>query len=1044
MKIPNTMMLANAGSGKTYALTTRFVTLLANGVNPEKIAALTFTRKAAGEFLDAVFHRIAEAAIDPGKLITLRKDTGCTDLDEGKCVEMLEKLSLKAGMLRMGTIDSLFARIAKAFPLESGLPGEFQMIGDSELKHAREEALAAVFREQTDGEGLEGFVDLVRRASRRGGEVDVFTTLYKILVSRHEAYLQTPPQAGWGNPKTIWPDGNTMLGGGDPRGAAEDLRSAIKAAHPDLTDAVSELWDSWLDSAASFSAGKPCTEVLEGFIEKLLAPSADKSTGESYIPVGKGNNTRVYLLGNVAGARLRLLHVLLKPAFEKLLGRSAGQYDFMERYEQVYDVRTRSSGLLTFQDVTDLLAAQAGDQRWMGSVGYRLDGIIQHYLLDEFQDTSRQQWKVLSPFVGEVLQDTEGDRSLFYVGDTKQAIYSWRGGDPELFFEIRDHYNGESECIIEKPLSVSQRSAREIIQMVNAVFGDIDSVSGPLGYPGATVSNWKRAFTKHLVATRNEGLEGYVRWVQAEDNGQADEEEGIHIQDLETLAILREVKPWKHGKSCAVLVRTNKQLEAISTLLQSDQEQIPVSVEGKSNPCTDNTLGASILAAFRLVASPGDKLSSTLLNSCEFGKKLLEDGEAEFREEALASISDTGYEKTIRKWLKGLKLPPFLASRSIDFLAAASDYDASARGAIADFISFIESRKVEEPESSGVVRLMTLHQSKGLTFDMTVVSGLDRSDGNHDEKIYLRRDDSPERTPQWGCLMPRRDLALIEPNLNAALEETQARAAYEKLCMAYVAMTRSRNALYVVTNRIGAKSTARNFGRLLSLTLNPGSPVYEVGNEKWYEVKEGAKEEGEGVDEEVKKARLSPCSACTPHALSPSSLSLKVKQAREFAVKSSFSSDAAELGTEIHEVLSRIGWDPGAADLGSCSAEARRLLGIFLKTPEAESLFARPGEDWQFWNEKPFDLMIDGQWISGIFDRVHIRKESDKAAEARIYDYKTNRATPEDIAGEYEGQMEQYRQAAAKLLGIGNEKVTARTVPIRQVTCAQGTADEIR
>jgi len=1032
MKIPNTMMLANAGSGKTYALTTRFVTLLANGVKPEKIAALTFTRKAAGEFLDAVFHRIAGAALDPGKLAALRKDTGCSDLDEGKCLEMLEKLSLKAGMLRMGTIDSLFARIAKAFPLESGLPGEFQMIGDSELKHAREEALATVFREQTDGDGLEGFVDLVRRASRRGGEVDVFTTLYKILVARHEAYLQTPPQAAWGNPGTIWPKGNTMLGGGDPRVAAEDLRTAIRAAHPDLTDSVSGVWDAWLDSVASFDAANPCPEDLEAFIDKLLSPSTDKSTGEEYIPVGKGNNTRVYLVGNVAGARLRLLHILLKPDFDKLLGRSKGQYDFMARYEKSYDSRTRKSGLLTFQDVTDLLAVLAGNQAWMGSVGYRLDGMMQHYLLDEFQDTSRQQWKVLSPFVGEVLQDTEGDRSLFYVGDTKQAIYSWRGGDPELFFEICNHYNGERECIIEEPLSVSQRSAHEIIRTVNTVFGDIGSVSGALEYPAATVSDWKRAFTQHLVAPRNEGLEGYVRWVQAEDNGQTDEEEGMHIQDLETLAILREVKPWKHGKSCAVLVRTNKQLEAIATLLQSDPDQIPVSVEGKSNPCTDNPLGASILAALSLTASPGDKLSKTLLKSCEFGKKLLEAGEASFRDEALASISDGGYEETIRKWLKGASLSPFLASRANDFLASASDYDASDRGAIADFVSFIENRRIEEPESSGVVRVMTIHQSKGLTFDMTVVSGLDRSDGNHDEKIYLRRDDTPERTPLWGCLMPRRDLALIETNLNTALEEIQARLAYEKLCMAYVAMTRSRNALYVVTNKIGIKSTAKNFGRLLSLTLNPGSLVYAKGNDMWYEVGEAQEERDRGVAVEVTHVRLSPCYAGTPHAVSPSSLAMKVKQAKEPLGKNLFSSDAAELGTEIHEVLSRIDWDPSMIDLSSCSSEAGRLLGVFLDSSEAKTLFKQPGKDWDFWNEKAFDLMDGDQWISGIFDRVHIRRENGKAVEAHIYDYKTNRSTPEAIAEEYEGQMEQYRQSAAKLLGISVDKVTARTVPIRQ------------
>jgi len=98
---------------------------------------------------------------------------------------------------------------------------------------------------------------------------------------------------------------------------------------------------------------------------------------------------------------------------------------------------------------------------------------------------------------------------------------------------------------------------------------------------------------------------------------------------------------------------------------------------------------------------------------------------------------------------------------------------------------------------------------------------------------------------------------------------------------------------------------------------------------------------------------------------------------------------------------------------------------------EAKSVFTKPGEDYELWNEKPFDLMIDGQWISGIFDRVQIRREGGRPVKADILDYKTNQKTPEAIKEEYEGQMEQYRVAASKLLGINLDWVSARTVPIR-------------
>ena len=133
--IRNTMLVANAGSGKTFALTTRMVKLLALGVEPRKIAALTFTKKAAGEFLDAVFLRLADAALDPKKLEDLNRDLNSDPdegviptLDETHCRALLSKLVADSGRLTMGTIDSLFARIARSFPLESGLPGELSLI----------------------------------------------------------------------------------------------------------------------------------------------------------------------------------------------------------------------------------------------------------------------------------------------------------------------------------------------------------------------------------------------------------------------------------------------------------------------------------------------------------------------------------------------------------------------------------------------------------------------------------------------------------------------------------------------------------------------------------------------------------------------------------------------------------------------------------------------------------------------------------------------------------------------------------------------------
>ena len=92
---------------------------------------------------------------------------------------------------------------------------------------------------------------------------------------------------------------------------------------------------------------------------------------------------------------------------------------------------------------------------------------IDHWLLDEFQDTSRLQWQALGDLVDEVIQSDSGRRSFFYVGDTKQAIYSWRGGDPRLFNEVADFYNasGTGRIDTSEALDISFRSAPEILDV---------------------------------------------------------------------------------------------------------------------------------------------------------------------------------------------------------------------------------------------------------------------------------------------------------------------------------------------------------------------------------------------------------------------------------------------------------------------------------------------------------------------------------------------------------------------------------------------------
>src|SRR5690606_10771752 len=122
------MILASAGSGKTYALTNRFVQLLARGAPPERIVALTFTRKAAGEFFDEILNKLARAASDAKEATKTAAEIGEPQLGRAEFLGMLRAMVGAMHRLSLGTLDSFFARVVRAFPLELGLGGDFEIL----------------------------------------------------------------------------------------------------------------------------------------------------------------------------------------------------------------------------------------------------------------------------------------------------------------------------------------------------------------------------------------------------------------------------------------------------------------------------------------------------------------------------------------------------------------------------------------------------------------------------------------------------------------------------------------------------------------------------------------------------------------------------------------------------------------------------------------------------------------------------------------------------------------------------------------------------
>src|SRR4051812_12618868 len=180
--IGHKMILASAGSGKTYALTNRFVRLLALGAKPERVVALTFTRKAAGEFFDEILNKLAGAAVDAAKASQLAVDIELPELGPPQFLGLLRAVVDVMHRLRLGTFDGFFARIARNFAIELGLTGEFEILQEHTSRRERGRVLRRMFQRAgglTDAQ--REFIEAFKRATFGADEKQLGARLDQFL-----------------------------------------------------------------------------------------------------------------------------------------------------------------------------------------------------------------------------------------------------------------------------------------------------------------------------------------------------------------------------------------------------------------------------------------------------------------------------------------------------------------------------------------------------------------------------------------------------------------------------------------------------------------------------------------------------------------------------------------------------------------------------------------------------------------------------------------------------------------------------------------------
>lgn len=988
--IKNQRIIANAGSGKTYKLTSRYLELLALGEPPERIVALTFTRKAAGEFLEKIFGRLLEDSSAEG-------------------LERLRAMVEKLPQLALGTLDGFFGRMVRAFPFECGLAGEIALLDEHSLALARRQVLDLVFRGHAeDSDAFDEFLDLIRKQNRNSEGRDVTETLAQEIEALHERYLMTPPGTPWGDAGAIWPGGSVFLDAPAVGPLAEDFAHLL----PPCEDAAyRERWENLLTDLRAIRPGSPVGDAPLKFALQALDPPADKSGG-FYLKV-HGNKRFVFALDS-RPLVVSLGRAILRMELESHLTRSRALFDLVGRFEAPYQEMVRSAGRLTFTDITGLLAS-AGGAVWGGQslrpfdrqeMDFRLDATHDHWLLDEFQDTSRLQWLAVRNLVDEVVQSDTGRRSFFYVGDTKQAIYTWRGGDPRLFDEISDHYNqsGTERIDTSESLAISRRSVPEILDAVNALFdpAHLSRLAEEMGIPALTLDRWKSAWRDH-EPFHQETSRGCVFWKQIDEGG-------TEALDEETAKLIANLAPASRGLSCAVLVRSNTRVMSVIEALRA--EGIEARSEGKFCPCSDNDLGAALLSLFRAIAHPADTLSLKHVKMTPL-HPVVED--PHFPLSALRLLRREGFAGAVAAWIDGLPANAFSRGRSHGFLQACADFDAmrGGVGTIDEFTQFAQSFVSTEDPADGAVRVLTIHASKGLDFDMVVLpdlEGLPVASRRKEAPVHLHAD--RHGRVQWGMELPPQKICDADPVLREAAADVLASDTYEHFCLYYVALTRAKHGLYLLSSRQKSDSKRRDFNRLLHGTFVWEGDTYLSGNPDWPAHVSPEKNPATVCD-------FRPLPGQPPAEPRPDFPS------RRHAVPLLGQSAALSLGTEAHEVLARITWlDAPLPAMDTVSPPASALVREFLKTPTATTLFTRPPGNVTLWREQAFDIMLDGRWISGVFDRVVLTD-----GHAEIIDFKTG---GKDLAASYGEQMALYRRSLAILTGLPLENISASLVNLRE------------
>jgi ATP-dependent exoDNAse (exonuclease V) beta subunit len=1044
---------ASAGSGKTFRLAHRYIQLLSLKEPPERIAAMTFSRKAAGEIFDTIVGRLCRAATRKEDADEVSGHADITGYGPRDYLALLRSLLDSMDRLQVGTLDSFAVRIVRSFPLELGITMDFEVMetGGSVARAARNEVLRGILERRTlNASAQEAFLQSFKQATFGQEQKSLGRSLDRFVDEFHAEYRVLPEESGWGVSNTIWPGSSPWLNPVENLDAhGRCLRDFAESSG--FQDRVAQKWFEFIDAATAYQPGSPWVNAIKYMMERLLPIAGELRGGHAEVRLF---TTDCELDAELCRACLGLVTHVMGCEIRRKLETTKGIFQILRRFEAIYDDRVRKRGRLTFDDIQFLLSpntASGGSRPLSGIPGedrlyidYRLDARLDHWLLDEFQDTSDLQWSVLENLIDEVVQDPSGRRTFFYVGDVKQAIYGWRGGNARLFDQIKKRYE---KAIGEESLKTSYRSCAHVIDCVNTVFSPLPADR----FPEKTRDRWAKAWENHEIAEGRVPANGHVSLLSpAADTERFDLAAGI----------LREIDPVRRGLSIALLVRKNEEATELVKILRGSCEGMPVVHEGHAG-VLDNPVVTALLSLFKAGAHPGDTFAWKHVRMTPLLRVVQERGltRETLPHAVLGQVHATGYRGFFRDWGDALaqvvSLDEFGRRRLDDLVDAAGEFDAGGTRDAGAFLDFMDHFTLREGSSRNAVRVMTIHQAKGLGFDVVIVPALQgrpiRGGGGAD--VVTAYDDDAE-SPVWTLQMPRKLVAESDEVLHAEIRKHEEEKSFEALCVLYVAMTRARHAMYMIVDRPKSTATAYPAANFLLEQLEregveggeppttfgdrPAHCHYTRGAWDWYHAHPELKTKpAPGDSKPVRKrgeaARTIRVRAVTRHAGAGNPFT-------------DTPPDRMELGSAIHGLFEQVEW-LSETNLPRTVESWRKTAAFpedvreaaadhFRKACEAgavKELLTGPREGAFVWRERPFQVMLGDGLLSGRFDRVVVDADKEGVArKASIIDFKSDSVVGgEDLsrkAESYRPQLCAYRQALSKLLPLDEARIECRLV----------------